>query len=124
MWSSKTADDIATSNYCGVKDAEIDQLIDQQKTEMDLAKRNFIDEKIDARLVALAPYVLMWNKDDNHILYWNKFGTPKYVLSKFEGESAALTYWWYDEAKAAALDAAMKAGTALPAQPEKIHYGE
>lgn len=124
MWSSKTADDIATLNYCGVKDPEIDQLIDQQKTEMDLAKRNFIDEKIDARLVALAPYVLMWNKDNNHILYWNKFGTPKYVLSKFDSESSALTYWWYDEAKATALDAAMKNGTTLPAQPEKVHYGE
>ena len=83
MWSSKTADDIAGENYCGVKDDQIDKLIDAQRTEMDLGKRNDIDRQIDARLMALDPYVLMWQSPSNRILYWNRFGTPKYVLSKY-----------------------------------------
>lgn len=124
MWSSKTADDIATENYCGFKDAEVDKLIDAQKTEMDLGKRNEILKQIDQRLMALSPYVLMWQTSSTRLLYWNRFGTPKYVLSKFGDESDALTYWWYDPAKAAALDDAMKRDAALPALPADVHYGQ
>ena len=123
-WSSKTADDIATNNITGVKDPEIDRLIEQQKTEMNLAKRNDILRQIDARLLAIGSYVLLWENAKTKLLYWNKFGTPKYVLSKFDNEDAAVTYWWYDPAKAAALDKAMKTDTALPAPPPEIVYPE
>jgi microcin C transport system substrate-binding protein len=130
MWSSKTANDIATQNWCGFQDARVDQLIEQQKTEMDLDKRNDICRQIDARLMALNPYVLMWQANSTRLLYWNKFGTPKYVLSKYStssggaAESDALIYWWYDPAKAAALDAAMKSGGSLPPAPAEVHYGQ
>ncbi len=108
MWSSKQADEIATQNYCGLKDAEIDQLIEQQKLEMDLSKRNDILKKIDARLMALSPYVLMWQSGSARLLYWNKFGTPKYVLGKYEDERRAVDYWWYDPDKARALEEALE----------------
>ena len=123
MWSSKTADDIATQNWPGFKDPEVDKLIDRQKTEMDLGKRNEILKQIDARLMALSPYVLMWQSPSHRLLYWNRFGTPKDVLSKFGDERDALAYWWYDPAKAAALDAAMKSGASLPPLPAEVHYG-
>ena len=74
---------IATDNWCGFKDPEVDKLIDQQKTEMDLGKRNEICKQIDQRLMALSPYVLMWQSPCHRLLYWNRFGTPKYVLSKY-----------------------------------------
>jgi len=124
MWSSKTADDIAGQNWPGFKDAEVDKLIDEQKTEMDLGKRNDICKQIDQHLMALSPYVLMWQSPSHRLLYWNRFGTPKNVLSKFGDESDALTYWWYDPAKAAALDDAMKRDVSLPALPAEIHYGQ
>ncbi len=124
MWSSKTADEVATENYTGFKDAEVDKLIDQQKTEMDLGKRNEIYKKIDARLVALCPYVLMWQSPDTRLLYWNRFGTPPSVLSKFGDETDAYAYWWYDAAKASALEDAQKSGASLPALPAVVHYGQ
>ncbi len=127
MWSSKTADDIATQNYCGLKDAEVDRLIEAQRTEMDLGKRNEIDKQIDQRLMALGPYVLMWQSPSSRLLYWNRFGTPKYVLSKYSDngpEGDPLEYWWYDPAKAAALDDAMKRDVSLPALPAEVHYGQ
>jgi microcin C transport system substrate-binding protein len=124
MWSSKTADDIATENYCGFKDPEVDKLIDQQKTEMDLGKRNEILKQIDKRLMALSPYVLMWQASSTRLLYWDRFGTPKDVLSKFGDEGDALVYWWFDPARAAALDDAMKRDVSLPALPAEIHYGQ
>jgi microcin C transport system substrate-binding protein len=127
MWSSKTAGDVAGQNWAGVKDPQIDDLIDQQKTEMDLDKRNEIDKKIDARLMEIGPYVLMWQSPSERVLYWNRFGTPKYVLSKSAEngpENDALVYWWYDAAKAKALDDAMKNNTSLPAPPAEVHYGQ
>jgi microcin C transport system substrate-binding protein len=127
MWSSKTADDIATQNWCGVKDAELDKLIEAQKTEMDLDKRNEIDKQIDRRLMELSPYVLLWQSPSARLLYWNRFGTPKYVLSKYSDggpESDPLVYWWYDPSRAAALDDAMKRDATLPALPAEVHYGK
>jgi microcin C transport system substrate-binding protein len=124
MWSSKQAEEIASQNFCGVKDAQVDQLIDQQKTEMDLSKRNEILKKLDARLMELCPYVLMWESASDHLLYWNKFGTPKYVLSKYDRERVATEYWWYDPAKAKALENARKSNSALPKLPEEVQYQE
>jgi microcin C transport system substrate-binding protein len=102
----------------------VDKLIDAQKTEMDLGKRNEICKQIDQRLMAQSPYVLMWQSPSQRVLYWNRFGTPKYVFGKFGDESDALIYWWYDAARAAALDDAMKRNVALPALPAEVHYGQ
>ncbi|HWB60760.1 MAG TPA: extracellular solute-binding protein [Chthoniobacteraceae bacterium] len=124
MWSSKQADEVAGQNICGLKDPEVDALIDQQKTEFDAGKRKDILKKIDARLMALCPYVLMWEANDVRLLYWNRFGTPKYVLSKYGDESDALEYWWFDPDKSKALDDARQKGAALPALPAEVHYQE
>ena len=43
-----------------MKDAEIDRLIEAQKLEFDLGKRNEILKQIDHRLLEIAPYVLLW----------------------------------------------------------------
>lgn len=122
IFSSKTADQTASQNIPGVKDAEIDRLIELQKTEMDSAKRDDILRQIDARLIAIQPYILMWNQDKHDLLYWNKFGTPQDVLDKYDREDSALVYWWYDPAKEAALAQAEKTNTALPPAPAKVIY--
>jgi microcin C transport system substrate-binding protein len=123
-WASKTADEIATNNVTGVKDAEVDRLIELQKTEMDLGKRNEILKQIDARLVEIASYVLMWYSGSVRLLYWNKFGTPHYVLDKFNNGDSAVVYWWYDPAKAQALREAQRTGASLPAPPAEVVYSE
>lgn len=124
MWSSKTAEDIATQNVSGVKDPEIDRLIESQKLEMDLGKRNEILRKIDDRLTQIMPYILLWQSDHNRLLYWNRFGTPDYILDKYNREDAAIPYWWFDADKSRALNEAMKSGKDLPASPRDVHYQE
>lgn len=124
QWSSKTAKDKATQNISGVMDPEIDRLIESQKLEMDLAKRNDILRKIDGRLTEIKPYILLWQSEKSRLLYWNRFGTPKSVLDKFNREDAAIPYWWYDAKKASLLQEAIKANQALPAQPAKVYYSE
>ena len=91
---------------------------------MDLGKRNEILRKIDQRLIAISPYVLIWQSDRNRLLYWNRFGTPKQVLDKFNREDSVLTYWWFDAKKSAELDAARSSDKALPALPSEVHYAE
>ena len=124
MWHSKTADEIATQNHPGFKDPAVDRLIEAQKTELDGNKRNEILRQIDTRLVAAMPYVLLWQSDRNRLLYWNRFGTPANILDKFDREDSAIVYWWFDARKSAALDAAQKAGQALPAETAEVHYKE
>jgi len=122
MWHSKTADQTATQNLSGVENKEIDALIEQQKTEMDIDVRNEILKKIDALLYEIHPYVLLWQSDRNRLLYWNRYGTPEYILDKFNREDITPIYWWYDPDKDASLKEAMSTNSALPSEPAEVHY--
>ena len=113
-WSSATALQKGTNNLAGVQDKIVDSLIDLQKTEFDLAKRNEILKALDNRLAEIVPYVLMWQCDHHRILYWNRYGTPEKVLDHFNREDAIPVYWWLDPEKSKKLDAAMKSGESLP----------
>lgn len=125
LWHSKTADEVATQNLSGVKDSEIDALIEQQRLEMDLGKRNEIIRKIDHRLTQIMPYILLWQSDRTRVLWWNRFGTPKYVLDKYGPHADNVpVYWWFDSAKSAKLDEAQKNDVALPPEPKEMHYGK
>lgn len=123
QWHGKTAMQEASNNHAGVKDAVIDSLIEAQKTEMDLDKRNAILKAIDLRLTRdIKPYVLLWQADHHRILYWQKFGTPKYVFDKFNREDAILAYWYFDAGKTKALCEAKAAGSSLPVDTAKVLY--
>ena len=113
-WLSTTALQKGTNNLAGVQDKVVDSLINLQKTEFDLAKRNEILKALDNRLAEIVPYVLMWQCDHHRILYWNRYGTPEKVFDRFNREDAIPVYWWLDPTKSATLDKAMKAGESLP----------
>ncbi|WP_173384889.1 extracellular solute-binding protein [Fibrobacter succinogenes] len=113
-WHSATALQKGTNNLAGVQDKVVDSLIDLQKTEFDLAKRNEILKALDNRLAEIVPYVLMWQCDHHRILYWNRYGMPEKVLDHFNREDAIPVYWWLDPEKSKKLDAAMKSGESLP----------
>jgi microcin C transport system substrate-binding protein len=119
-WKSSTADEVASNNYPGLKDAEIDALIERQKTEMDLARRNEILKKIDKRLTALVPYVLLWQSEKSRLLYWNRFGTPRHVLDKFNREDAVIPYWYVDSARSANVDSRI----IMPVDTGAVRYAD
>jgi microcin C transport system substrate-binding protein len=126
-WHSSTADQIASNNFGGVKDPLVDSLINAQKTEMNIDKRNDILRRIDKRLCEIVPYVLLWQVDHHRLLYWHRFGTPKYLLDKYNREDGITVYWWYDRKKDDALRAAMGAGASggdIPKEPAEVHYSE
>ncbi len=123
-WHSSTADDVASNNICGVADPVIDSLIEAQRMEMDLTKRNDILRELDTRLSEIVPYVLLWASDHNRMLYWRKFGTPKYVFDKYNREDAIVPYWYVDPEQKRKLDTNMDSGDPLDPVPYDVHYEE
>jgi microcin C transport system substrate-binding protein len=124
MWFSKEADRKGSNNITGFKNKEVDRLIEAQKSIFDVNKRNDIVRKIDRILCEETPYVLLWNVNYTRLLYWNKFGTPRTVLSKYGRESSAYAYWWIDPDAEADLADAMKTRKALPPKKATVVFDE
>jgi microcin C transport system substrate-binding protein len=124
MWSSKEADRKGGNNITGFKDDKVDELIEKQKGIFDIKKRNKIYREIDKIIYNAFPYVLLWNIDYTRLLYWNKFGTPATVLSKYGKESSAHWYWWLDEDSEADLHDAMMNNSMLPRKKLSIYFDE
>lgn len=124
MWASAEAGRQGSANITGFADPEVDRLIELQKTEFDIEKRNQICRQIDQIAFETHPYVLLWNIDYTRLLYWNKFGTPPTVLSKYGDEMSALVYWWHDPDAAALLDEAIKRNLSLPPQEPSITFDQ
>ena len=48
------------------------------------------------------------------LLFWNKFGYPDYMLSKYGGRMEDILYhWWFDDKKAEKLKSAMSSNGQL-----------
>jgi len=124
MWASAEAGRQGSANITGFANPEVDRLIELQKTEFDIKKRNQICRQIDQIAFEAHPYVLLWNIDYTRLLYWNKFGTPPTVLSKYGDEMSALVYWWHDPDAAALLDEAIKRDLSLPPQEPSITFDQ
>ena len=124
MWASAEADRQGGVNITGFKDGMVDKLIESQRSIFNLEERNEICRRIDGILTEKVPYILLWNVNSIRLLYWDKFGTPPTVLSKFGDERSLLAYWWFDEDSAADLEDAMADGDILPARPDIVDFDE
>lgn len=124
MWHSKEADRPSGQNITGYKNPAVDALIDEQRTEFDVQKRHAMVRRIDAQLTRDVPYILLWNKNDTRLLWWNKFGMPAAPLGKYGDERSAYGLWWYDPDAAADLDHARHTDRVLPPRPPRAVYAE
>ncbi|MFZ2631830.1 MAG: extracellular solute-binding protein [Desulfosalsimonadaceae bacterium] len=124
MWLSTEADRPSGNNITGFKNQTVDQLIEKQKTIFNMEERNTICRTIDGLIYEACPYVLLWNIDYTRLLYWNKFGMPDTVLSKYGDESSAIWYWWLDPDAEAALQDAVKMKQPLPPKPASVKFDE
>lgn len=123
-WLSSEADREQSNNTVGFKSAEVDAIIQAEKSMETFAERDEAYRRIDALVCAQSPCAFLWNISDKRLVYWNRFGMPDAVLSRYSNEAGVLTYWWYDEDKASELDAARATGAFLPAVPEKVSFDE
>lgn len=89
-----------------------------------MAERADAYRAIDRLVCEQVPYAFLWNTADKRILYWNKFGMPSTVMSRYGDEDSVLSYWWYDDDKAEELKDAMANHTCLPDVPIKVEFDE
>ncbi len=122
MWHSKEAKRKSGNNITGFISNRVDALIEKQKSIFDINERNKIIREIDGLIAKDFPYVLSWNINSTRLLYWNKFGTPDTVLSKYGRESSAYSYWWIDEDSKADLEDARTSKAALPAKEATVNF--
>ncbi len=100
FWTSAAAKSPAASNYAGVSDPVIDELVDLLINAPDreslVARARALD-----RVLLFGYYVIpQWHLSMQRVLYWDKFSRPD--VTPRAGTS--IDYWWFDEAKAAQLE--------------------
>jgi microcin C transport system substrate-binding protein len=122
MWHSKEASRPSGNNITGYRNPKVDELIEKQRDMFDVAERNRILQEIDRILCEDIPYVLLWNSNNTRLLYWNRFGTPGTVLSKYGREASAYAYWWVDPDAEADLESARDNGESLAPVEADIYF--
>jgi microcin C transport system substrate-binding protein len=124
QWSSREASREEGNNITGFCSEKVDALIEQQKGVFDIGERHAMCRRIDAMLAAEYPYIPLWNINYERLVFWNKFGMPPTVMSKFGDADSIMAYWWHDPDVADELAGAMKAGKALPPRPSEVRFDE
>jgi microcin C transport system substrate-binding protein len=99
FWSSAAANKEDSSNYAGIKDAAIDELIELVISAPDRESLVARTRALDRVLLAQHFIIPGWHLDYNRIAYWDKFGLPP--GSAFAGIPP--TSWWVDAGKAERL---------------------
>ena len=111
---SDLADMNDNNNFFGLKNDRVDQLIKSYNTEYDLEKRIGIGKEIDSIVCEIHPLSFGIKRLYRRLLFWDKFGYPKYIVDRFVGDSQSVFFlWWFDPEKQARLEDAMKNDTQL-----------
>ena len=99
-WGSGAADINGTSNYAGIKDPVIDELIEKVVAASDREKLVNATRALD-RVLLWGHYVIpQWIIAKYRVAYWNKFTRPE-TAPRY---SLGFNTWWIDSTKNASLD--------------------
>ncbi|MGI9373258.1 MAG: extracellular solute-binding protein [Hyphomicrobiales bacterium] len=101
-FSSKAAELSGSQNLSGISDPVIDALIDKAQAATSRDELNTAMRALDRVLRAQHFWVPHWYKASHTIAYWNKFSRPE---TKPKFDRGIITTWWYDDDKAAKLNA-------------------
>ncbi len=115
-FKSTLADQKNNNNIAGVKSERIDKLLPFYDTEFDHARRVEIIQEIDGIVSDIHPSAWGLSREPPaRLLFWNKFGYPEYMLSKYGGRFYdILAHWWFEPDKEDILQKAMKNNESLP----------
>lgn len=108
FFHSKQADVKASTNTTGFKNARVDQIIEEYDREFDVKKRAVLLRELDGIVMAEHHYLLEWYAPFQRVLFWNKFGYPKGVLTRIGDYRDAVSLWWFDPVKNQELEASLK----------------
>ncbi len=113
--NSELADESYNNNISGFKNERVDELCDLYDKTFAQVDRIRIIQEIDSIYSDIHPAAWGIARNYERLLFWNKFGYPDFMVSRYGGDYRSIfTYWWLDPKKEAALKEAMDKGTALP----------
>jgi microcin C transport system substrate-binding protein len=108
FFNSAQADQKASTNITGFKDKHVDELLDQYEKELDVHKRAAILRELDGIVTAQHHYLLEWYAPFQRMVYWNKFGQPKGVITRIGDYRDPVSMWWIDPEKNRVLEEALR----------------
>lgn len=120
---SKLAVQNDNNNITGFSSDRVDEICDEYDVCFDQQERIKLIQEVDHIVFNDHPYVLWWYQPCQRVMYWNKFGMPKYGMRRY-GESFDDPYilWWVDPEKEKALKEARRNDTSLPIPPIDNRY--
>ncbi len=105
-WGSYTADDPGSSNYAGIKNPVIDELIELVIEAPDRQSLIMRTRALD-RVLLWGHYVIpQYHIRGDRVLYWDRFSRPEVPARS----GVLLSRWWYDAEKAQRLADQMQDG--------------
>ena len=104
-WTSRAADSPAASNYAGIKDPVVDELVELVINAPDRESLVARTRALDRVLLSGYYVIPNWHVRVQRILHLDKFSRPE-VTPK---TGTSIAYWWFDPAKAARLEQMRKA---------------
>ncbi len=121
---SKFADQKNNNNIWGFKNKRVDEICDKYSSMFDLEERIAAVKEIDGIACREHLWCFGWYGPHTRILYWNKFGAPDYLFSRFErSTNSIIVYWWLDAEKEKKMEEAIDAGAALTEDSKTFHKG-
>ena len=112
-WGSASANQEGSRNVIGIRNPAVDAIVEHIVQARNRAALVTATRALDRVLWHEHYMVPQWYIATHRVTYWNKFSHPT-RLPLYYDPVTYLLWWWYDPAKAAALEAALKAGTAIP----------
>ncbi len=120
---STLADQNDNNNVWGFKSERVDVLLDEYDICFDQNRRVEIIREIDGIFGEEHPIAYGVARNYSRMMWWDKFGYPDWMLSRYVGEYwDAFYYWWYDDEKLAKLTSAMEDGMSLNLVPIDMKY--
>ena len=120
---STLADQDDNNNVWGFKSPRVDELLDEYDICFDQKRRVDIIREIDGIFSDVHPIAFSIARNYSRMMWWDKFGYPEWMFSRYVGEYwDSLYYWWYDGSKNSNLKDAIETGKSLPVKPIDMKY--
>ncbi len=101
FWSSAAAAQEGSRNYAGIQDPVVDELIELIIQAPDRESLIARTRALDRVLLSGHYAIPAWYLSADRLIYWDKYSRPETAPKN----GTDIVYWWYDEAKATALEA-------------------
>ena len=122
FFHSKQADLKSSTNITGFKNPRVDEIIALYDREPDVQKRAALLKELDGLVMSQHHYLLEWYAPFARMVYWNKFGQPKGVITRIGDYRDPVSLWWVDPQLNGQLGEAMRNGGKMPAGQAEDKY--